>query len=93
MPNITKLSNSGLLEHFNLFYLYWDFTIKSFNFHTQYGLSLFDSGCKAMKSISDFQKENGKKIQDKFRYTFDNELKNMLKKTNFPSIQITGDLK
>jgi polyhydroxyalkanoate synthase subunit PhaC len=83
LPNITKLSNSGLLEHFNLYSLYLDFTIKSFNFHTQYGLSLFDSGCKAMKSISDFQKENGKKIQDKYRYTFDNELKNMLKKTEF----------
>ncbi len=77
------MSNSGLLEHFNLFSLYLDFTIKSFNFHTQYGLSLFDSGCKAMKSISDFQEENGKKIQDKFRYTFDNELKNRLRKLEF----------
>jgi len=33
--------------------------------------------------VSDFQGENGKEFQDKFRYIFDSELKNMLKKTEF----------
>jgi hypothetical protein len=36
-----------------------------------------------MESISGFEEENGKKIQDKFRYTFDTELKNRLKKLEF----------
>ncbi|RPJ28102.1 MAG: hypothetical protein EHM25_10400, partial [Nitrosopumilales archaeon] len=76
------MSNSGASAHFNLFSIYHDFTIKSFDFQIQYGLSLFDSWSKAMESISGFE-ENGKNIQDKFRYTFDSELKNRLKRLEF----------
>ena len=77
------MSNSGPVAHLNLFSIYPDFTIKWFNFQIQYGLSLFDSWSRAMESISGFEEENGKKIQDKFRYTFDSELKNRLRKLEF----------
>ena len=79
------MSDSTFLTHFNPFSPYVDFTIKSFNFQTQYGSSLLHSWFRAIQQsiISDFQEENGKKFQDKFRYTFDSELKNMLKKTEF----------
>ena len=82
---MTKLSDSSFLTHFNPFSPYVDFTIKSFNFQIQYGSSLLHSWSRAIQqsTISDFQEENGKKFQDKFRYTFDSELKNMLKKTEF----------
>ena len=82
---MTKLPDSSFLTLFNSFSSYLDFTIKSFNFQTQYGSSLFHSWSRAIQQsiISNFQEENGQKFQDKFRYTFDSELKNMLKKTEF----------
>ena len=43
----------------------------------------FTHGSKASEFISDFQEENGKAIQDKFRHTFDTELKSMLGKKEF----------
>ena len=82
---MTRLSDSSFPTFFNSFSSYLDFTIKFFNFQTQYGSSLFHSWSRAIQEsiISNFQEENGKKFQDKFRYTFDSELKNMLKKTEF----------
>lgn len=63
--------------------LYNDFIIKSFNFQMQYGLALFHSWSRAIKSASNLQESTGKKIQDEFRATFDAELKNILQKTYF----------
>lgn len=63
--------------------LYTDFTIKSLNFHMQYGLALFRSWSEAIKSASNLQEPTGKKIQDEIRNTFDANLKNDLQKTDF----------
>ena len=77
------MSGSTLLAPLNPFYLYTDFTIKLFNFQTQYGLSLINSYARAMDSISDFPEASGETIQNKFRGTFDSELKNRLKSPEF----------
>jgi polyhydroxyalkanoate synthase len=77
------LSGSTLLTPLNPFCLYADFTIKLFNFQTQYGLSLINSCARAMESISDFHEASGETIQNKFRGTFDSELKNKLKSPEF----------
>ena len=77
------MSGSTLLSSLNPYCLYADFTIKLFNFQTQYGLSLFNSCAKAIKSISDIYEESGETLQNKFRGTFDSELKNMLKSPEF----------
>ena len=49
----------------------------------RYGLTLFNSWSHAVKSVSNLQDSTGKKIQDEIRLTFDNELKNNLKKNEF----------
>ncbi len=63
--------------------LYADFTIKLSNFQMQYGMTLFHSWSRAIKSASNLQELTGKKIQDEIRTTFDKELKNALQKKDF----------
>ena len=71
-----KISNDPLS-------LYTDFTIKSFNFQMQYGLTLFHSWSRAIESAFNLQESTDKKIQDEIRTTFDAELKNALQKADF----------
>ena len=77
------MSDFPLIAYFNAFLPYADFAIKLSNFRAQYGMSLLHSWARASQFISDFQEENGKAIQDKFRHTFDTELKSMLGKKEF----------
>jgi len=63
--------------------IYTNFAIKSFDFHSKYGLALFNSWSRAIESASNLQESTGKKIQDEIRSTFDAELKNILQKTEF----------
>jgi len=79
---IRGLEDSKMISK-NPFSIYNDFTIKSFNFQMQYGLALFRSWSRAIKSASTLQESTGKKIQDEIRSTFDAELKNTLQRTDF----------
>ncbi|NOQ44259.1 MAG: alpha/beta fold hydrolase [Nitrosopumilus sp.] len=76
MEDSMKISNDPLS-------LYTDFTIKSFNFQMQYGLTLFHSWSRAIESAFNLQESTDKKIQDEIRTTFDAELKNALQKADF----------
>ena len=67
----------------NPFSLYSNFAVKSLDFQMQYGLSLFHSWSRAIKSVSNLPEFTGKKIQDEIRSNFDTELKNILQKTDF----------
>ncbi|NND85938.1 MAG: alpha/beta fold hydrolase [Nitrosopumilus sp.] len=48
-----------------------------------YGSTLFHSWIKAADSVSNLEEPTGKKIQDKMRSTFDTEIQNNLKTTDF----------
>lgn len=69
-----------------MFALYNNFLMNSFNFQMQYGSALFHSLTKATESVSNLQEPTGKNIQDEIRSTFDIEIKNNLKKTDFSKL-------
>ncbi len=68
---------------FNAFTLYNDFLLKSFDFQTKYGQTLFNSWSKALGSVSKLDGPTGKKIQDELRSSFDSEIRNSLKESDF----------
>ena len=62
----------------NPFSIYSNFTIKSFEFQSRYGLILFNAWLRAIESANNLQESTGKKIQDNIRSTFDAELRGNL---------------
>ena len=67
----------------NMFLLYNNFLSNSLSFQMQYSIVLFHSWSKSIESVSNLQEPTGKKIQDEIRSTFDTEIKNHLKKSDF----------
>lgn len=78
---IEKLIDSDNTD--SVFSLYNNFLSSSLNFQMQYNMTLFHSWFKAIEYAFNLEDPTGKKIQNDIRNTFDAEIRNHLKKSDF----------